>query len=174
MSSARSALAGLIFCATLNTTTAAAQLPELGSEFDRLDRASYRCSLWEQGERCARPGTAADTLAGESVIEVVLFYRDGVLVRTVRVFDERRYDALVPALSARFGVPIAGTEKLKAGMGGVFDNRQHIWGQGGQVWMFEQFFARIIHSGLWQLSQDEFEMLMTERERLRVRGARDL
>jgi hypothetical protein len=156
---------------------AAAALPDapaLGSSPDGLDSSTFQCSSHERVLRCERPGREGENVAGIAVIAVVLFYRDGSLVRSVHVFDEQGYDEVVHGLSKQLGVPEPHTESLKAGMGGVFENRQRIWRRDGTVWMFEQYFERILHSGLWRMHESEYEKLLTARERVTVRGARDL
>ena len=149
-------------------------LPDVGSSIEQVDRATYRCEQGERETRCSRPGNAAEQVAGETVIEVVLFYRDGALTRSVLVLNEQRYDEIVAGLSQTLGAGEAAGDKLIAGMAGVFDNRQHIWRHNGRVWMLEQYFERIIHSGLCVTGEAEFEALLTERDKARIRGARDL
>lgn len=149
-------------------------LPDVGSGIDQVDQTLFKCQADGSETRCARPGTALDLVAGERVIEVVLFYRAGKLFRSVLVLDERRYDHIVAGLSHQLGAGEQAREGLKAGMGGIFDNRQQIWRRDGHVWMLEQYFERIIHSGLCVTNEAQFETLMAERERMRFRGARDL
>ena len=56
----------------------------------------------------------------------------------------------------------------------MFENRYLIWRDDGRAWMVEQFFERITDSGFWSMSETQLDALLTERERERVRGARDL
>lgn len=149
-------------------------LPDVGSSIDQIDPATYQCEQGARETRCSRPGDAAEQVAGEAVIEVVLFYRDGALMRSVLVLDEQRYDEIVAGLSQTLGAGEATGDKLIAGMAGVFDNRQHVWRHDGRVWMLEQFFERIIYSGLCVTGEAEYEALLAERDKARIRGARDL
>jgi len=81
---------------------------------------------------------------------------------------------VVKQISQRLYEPVAESEALKAGMGGVFENRYFIWKKDGRAWLVEQFFERITDSALWSMSERELEALLAEREQQRVRGARDL
>jgi hypothetical protein len=149
-------------------------LPAAGSTLDALDRNNYRCEQRDGGLKCQRPGKAQDRVAGEQVAEIVLVYRRGTLARTVITFDEQHFHALAQQLSLSLGPAVQGEEALNAGMGGAFKNHYYTWRHDGRAWLLEQFFERIIRSGLWMMSDDEFDALMTERERRRVRGVRDL
>ena len=165
--------AALLLC----SAAAAVTLPEVpvtGSRLDRLDQNLFQCRATQNEAVCRRPGKPTERIGDEPVIEIVLFYRDGVLVRSVFAFDEGRSDALAQQLSGQLGTAIEGSELLKAGMGGVFENRYYVFKRDGRVWFFEQFFERIMNSGLWVMDDAEFAALLAERERVRVRGARDL
>ena len=124
--------------------------------------------------RCHRKAQGGDRIMSEPAKSVVLFYHEGKLARTAFAFSESRFDALAAELTREFGDPVAGSEALKAGMGGVFENRYLIWRDDGRAWMVEQFFERITDSGFWSMSETELDALLAERERERVRGARDL
>ena len=149
-------------------------LPAAGSMLGALDRNDYHCEERDGGLQCRRPGNAEDRVAGEQAAEIVLFYRRGRLVRTVVTLDEQHFRALAEQLSLSLGPAAQGDEALNAGMGGAFKNHYFMWRRDGRAWLLEQFFERIIHSGLWMMNDDEFDALMIERERRRVRGVRDL
>jgi hypothetical protein len=149
-------------------------VPPAGSRLDVLDRSIYRCEQRDDSIHCRRPGGAADHVVGEPAIGVVLVYRQDVLVRAVATFDEQRFNAVADKLSRSLGRTARESEDLNAGMGGTFENNYYIWRDDGRVWMLEQFFERITHSGLWSMDSNEFDALMDERERRRVRGVRDL
>ena len=165
--------AALLLCSTAGAA-GLRDLPATPGSLDTLNPGTHRCGEWGDGVRCVRPGLATDRVAGLPVIEVALFYRRGNLVRAVFSVTEQHFDAAVMNLTAQLGEPEAGAEALKAGMGGIFVNHFRIWRESGRVWLFEQFFDRITNSGLWLLTDAEFDGLMGERERARVRGARDL
>jgi len=150
------------------------QAPADGSALSDLDRESFQCRSADRHTQCRRPGKAADRIESESVTEIVLFYRDDQLVRTVFAFNEAHLDQVVKQISQRLYEPVAESEALKAGMGGVFENRYFIWKKDGRAWLVEQFFERITDSALWSMSERELEALLAEREQQRVRGARDL
>jgi len=149
-------------------------LPPAGSSLDALDRNNYHCVQHDGGLQCRRPGKAQDRVAGEQAAEIVLVYRRGLLARTVVTLDEGHFQAIAEQLFFSLGPAAQGDEALNAGMGGAFKNHYYIWRHDGRAWLLEQFFERIIRSGLWLMNDDEFEALMTEREQRRVRGVRDL
>lgn len=148
--------------------------PADGSALDDLDRNLFQCRPADPLVQCRRRGQTSERIAGEPVIEIVLSYRDNTLVRSVFTFSEARLDQVVQQLSQQLGAPAAGREGLKAGMGGVFENRYYVWKQDGKAWFVEQYFERITDSGLWTMSEAELDALLAERERQKVRGARDL
>ena len=65
-------------------------------------------------------------------------------------------------------------EALNAGMGGTFENQYYIWRRDGRVWLLAQFYQRSTDSGLWMMNEAQFDALMSERERRKVRGVRNL
>ena len=161
----------------VSSVASAATLPDvpaLGSRLEDLDRESFQCRTVDLESQCRRRGNAADRVNHEPVFQIVLFYRNDLLVRSVFVFDEAHFKSLVRQLSDRFGTAVEGTEALKAGMAGVFENRYYVWKPDGRVWFAEQFFERVTDSGLWIMVDAEFTRLQAERERMRVHGARDL
>ena len=172
----RIAAIALGICIYSGTTNAAALpgLPPAGSKIDVLDRNIYSCEQHNGNLQCRRSGGAADYVDGETALEIVLIYRQGVLVRSVVTFEEQRFHAVADKLSETLGSAARGGEALNAGMGGTFENQYYVWRHDGRVWLLEQFFQRIMHCGLWIMSGAEFDNLMSERERLRVRGVRNL
>ncbi|MGD8789848.1 MAG: hypothetical protein PVH05_10200 [Burkholderiales bacterium] len=167
------ALAGVITLAISH----AAGLPEVAASNQRLDSVDhdqFECTGTQTDSECRRRGVAAVQIGGEPVTEMALFYRDGLLVRSVFVFSESRFDPVVANLTAQLGTPRLGTELLKAGMAGVFENRYGVWKRDDQVWFVEQYFERVTSSGLWRMDASEFAAFQAERDRTRVRGARDL
>ncbi len=165
------------FSATAATAATAATLPQVpgaGSRLDELDKSSFKCRAVESGVECRARGRPADRIADQPVIAMVLFYRDEVLVRSVFAFKEECFEELVGRLTGQHGSPDSGSESLKAGMGGVFENRYYWWNLNGPVWFVEQFFERIATSGVWLMDESEFAALQAERESMRFRGARDL
>jgi len=176
-----SVVAAVALCACFSAGAAnLAELPALsnvppeGSMLDALDRAIYRCEQHSDSVECRRPGDIADQVGGEPAIEIVLVYRQRVLVRSVVTFNEQNFNAVADKLSLSMGRAVRGGEALNAGMGGSFENQYYIWRRDGRAWLLEQFYQRITHSGLWMMSGSEFDVLMSERERRRVRGVRDL
>lgn len=167
------ALMALVACSAAGAMTLPV-VPQPGSRLETLDRNLFQCNVTDRVTECRRPGLPADRIGEKPAIEIVLFYRDRVLVRSAFVFDERHFDTLIQTLSNRLGTPLSGSEGLKAGMGGVFENRYYVWKLDGRVWFAEQFFERIINSGLWLLDEEEFASLLAGREQMRTRGARDL
>ena len=165
-------------CAAVATNSAELpalpNLPPAGSMLNVLDRNIYRCDQLADNVECRRPGDMADHVEGEPAIEIVLVYRQGALIRSVVTFDEQRFNAVADKLSLTLGLAAGGGEALNAGMGGTFENQYYIWRRDGRTWLLEQFYQRIAHSGLWMMNATEFEVLMSERERRRVRGVRDL
>jgi hypothetical protein len=170
------ATAVLLVCSTAGATELPAlpELPPAGSSLDTLDRNVFRCEKRDSGNECRRAGETRDRVEGEPVVEIVLVYRQGLLVRSVIALDEQRFRALAERLTGSLGPADQGGEDLNAGMGGTFKNHFYLWRQGGRAWLLEQFFERIIRSGLWIMNRDEVDVLMTERERSRVRGVRNL
>jgi len=149
-------------------------LPPLGSTLDALDTNAYRCEERDSSLRCRRAGRAEDRVEGEPAVEIVLIYRQRVLVRSVIALDEQQFHTLAERLSASLGPATIGDEALNAGMGGAFENHYYSWRQDGRAWLLEQFFERIIHSGLWIMNVEEVDALWAERERASVRGVRNL
>lgn len=176
-----SVVAAVALCACFSAGAAnLAELPALpnvppaGSMLDALDRTIYRCEQHADSVECRRPGDAADHVEGEPAIEIVLVYRQGVVVRSVVTFDEQNFNAVAEKLSLTLGRATRGGEALNAGMGGTFENHYYIWRRDGRVWLLEQFYQRITHSGLWTMNGTEFDALMSGRERGKVRGVRNL
>jgi hypothetical protein len=149
-------------------------MPPAGSMLDVIDRNIYQCEQRAGSAECRRPGDTFDHVEGEPAIEIVLVYRQGILVRSVVTLDEQNFHAVAEKLSVTLGRADRGGEALNAGMGGTFDNQYYIWRRDGRVWLLEQFYKRITDSGLWTLNVTEFDSLMSERERRRVRGVRDM
>jgi len=166
-------VASAFACLTAGAVTLP-QAPGNGSVLAELDRKLFQCRSVDRHTQCRRRSKEAERIEAEPITEIVLFYRDDKLVRSVFTFSEAHLDRLVQQLSQRLGAPIPGSERLKAGMGGVFENRYFIWKRDGHAWFVEQFFERITDSGLWTMSESELDTLLAERERQRVRGARDL
>ncbi len=164
---------GLSVCLSAGAVTLP-DAPASGSKLDDLDRNLFHCRAADQLTHCRRRGKPTDQIAGEPAIEIVLSYRQNILVRTVFTFNEARVDQMVERLSQQLGAPVAASEGLKAGMGGVFENRHFIWKRDGKAWFVEQYFERITDSALWVTSETELDTLFAERDRQRVRGARDL
>jgi len=162
------------WAANLAELPALPNVPPAGSTFDALDRTIYRCEQCVDSVECRRPGDTADFVEGEQAIEVVLVYRQGAMVRSVVTFDEQNFNAVADKLSLTLGRAVRGGEALNAGMGGSFENQYYIWRRDGRAWLLEQFYQRITHSGLWMMSGTELDGLMSERERRRVRGVRNL
>ncbi len=145
-----------------------------GAPSGEFDLSAFACAD-AGGERlCRRSGDGTGSMEGATVRAIVLALRDGELARVSWAFDENAFDRVRRQLAQRLGPGEAGTELLKAGMGGVFPNRFVVWRHDGQVWLLEQYFERVIHSALTRMSPQEFDRLWSHRERLRVRGARDL
>ena len=149
-------------------------MPAVVSTLAAVDRTVYQCENIAQGTECRRRTDPAENIAGEAVMEIVLFYRSGTLVRTVFAFSETDFDKMASQLTAVLGAPTPGHELLKAGMAGVFENRYYVWMDSDQIWFAEQYFERVTTSGLWHMDAAEFDALQTERDRARVHGARDL
>jgi len=179
MKSSMVAAAALCACFSAGATDLAESpaLPNMlsaGSMLDALERTIYRCERHADKVECRRPGDTADHVEGEPAIEIVLVYRQDVLVRSVVTFNEQNFNAVAEKLSVTLGRAIRGGEALNAGMGGSFENQYYIWRRDGRTWLLEQFYQRITHSGLWMMSGTELDGLMSERERRRVRGVRNL
>ena len=149
-------------------------VPSAGSMLDGLDRTIYRCEQRVESVECRRIGETADHVEGEPAIEIVLVYRQGVMVRSTVTFDEQNFNAVAEKLSVTLGRAARGGEALNAGMGGSFENQYYIWRRDGRALLLEQFYQRIAHSGPWTMSGTEFDALMSERERRKVRGVRNL
>jgi hypothetical protein len=174
-------IAAVALCACFSAgATNLAQLPVLpdvppaGSMLDGLDRTIYRCQQHADSVECRRPGGTADHVEGEPAIEIVLVYRQRVLVRSVVTFGEQHFNAIAGKLSVILGRAAREREALNAGMGGTFENQYYIWRRDGRVWLLEQFYQRITDSGLWMMNEAQFDALMSERERRKVRGVRNL
>ena len=172
------AVASLVACAVATAPLARSatplQTPAVIVTLAAVDRAVYQCESTGQGTECRRKGSPAERIAGEAVTEIVLLYRSAMLVRTVFAFSEADFDTLADQLTAVLGPPMPGHESLKAGMAGVFENRFYIWKSDHQVWFAEQYFERVTTSGLWHMDAAEFAAFQADRDRARVRGARDL
>ena len=61
---------------------------------------------------------------------------------------ELRHEEVAQALAAAFGSAKAEPEKLRAGMGGAFENAIYLWKQADTVLRLEQFFRSITTSSL--------------------------
>lgn len=167
------AMAAVLVCSAANGVTLP-DVPAMGSRLEELDRESFQCRTSDEVIQCRRRGKETDRINDEPVSEIVLFYRNDSLVRSVFVFDEAHFSSLVRQLSDLLGAAVQGSEALKAGMAGVFENRYYVWKSDGSVWFAEQFFERVTDSGLWIMGEAEFRALQAERDRMRVHGARDL
>ena len=169
-------LAGIITLLACWSAAAATlpQVPATASRLADLDRNLFKCGTVENRAECRSQGQPAGGIAEEPVVAMVLLYRDEALVRSVFAFKEDQFDELVGRLTQQLGTPESGSEGLKAGMGGVFENRYYVWKLNGRIWFVEQFFERISTSGLWIMGAAEFAALQAERESMRFRGARDL
>ena len=151
-----------------------AHLPAPGSAQESLDLAAYACARGAGEMLCRRPQSDAPSLYGVAPEASVLALRAGRLARVSISFDEGRFDDVRGAMRDELGPGEAGSEWLKAGMGGSFANRYEIWRQDGRVWLLEQYFERVARSGLSIMSEEEFGRLQAARQQQRVRGARDL
>ena len=169
---------GLVVCVVVTVPLAIPgqplRTPAVASTLAAVDRTVYRCESTAQATDCRRGADPAERLAGQRLTEIALLYRDGRLVRTTYVFNESGFDKIASELTAAFGTPMPGHELLRAGMAGVFENRYYIWEDGDQTWFAEQYFERVTTGALWHMDSAEFAALQAERDRSRVRGARDL
>ena len=163
----------LLACCSATAATLP-EVPAVSGELNDLDQGLFKCRRVDSATECRYQGRPADRVAEEPVMAMVLLYRDDALARAVYAFEETHFDEFVGRLTEQLGTPQSGAEGLKAGMGGVFENRYYVWRLNGRVWFVEQFFERIATSGLWVMDEAEFVLLQAERESKRFRGARDL
>jgi hypothetical protein len=148
--------------------------PDLGSAYDLLDRERYACAAPSAQTQCWLQSSAGLHLNGIDARGQLLTYRAGTLQSVSTTVDERRFDDLLHALEARFGPGEHSTERLRAGMGGVFSNRLVLWRLPDKVVLLEQYFERVTQSAVSVMTPESFAALMAARDSVRVRGARDL
>lgn len=149
-------------------------LPAPGSSQESLELSTYLCTRSARELLCRRAESSVPPLYGVPPIASVLALRDDSLMRVSITFDEVRFDDFRGAMRAELGPGEEGTEWLTAGMGGSFANRFEFWRQDGRVLLLEQYFERVVRSGLSVMSVNEFERLQLQRQSQRVHGARDL
>lgn len=151
-----------------------ADLPAPGSPQESLELSAYLCARDARELLCRRAESGAPLLYGVPPIASVLALRDDSLMRVSITFDEVRFDDIRRAMRAELGPGEEGSELLTAGMGGSFANRFEFWRQDGRILLLEQYFERVVRSGLSVMSVNEFERLQLLRQSQRVHGARDL
>lgn len=165
----------LYLCAVSLHAGALLDEPALGSSLQALATSRYDCADTESGVRtCARKDHAGLVLEGRPVRGQLLVYRNGLLERVTTLIDESGFDPVRQALAARFGAGEASRERLRAGMSGMFDNRIVVWHEREGVIVLEQYFRRVIHSGVSVMTEAAYRALVASREASRRGGARDL
>jgi len=165
----------LAVCAAKLHAGALLDEPALGSSLQALAAGRFDCADTEPGVRtCARKDLAGLVLEGRPVRGQLLVYRDGRLECATALIDESGFDQMRKALVARFGAGEASSERLRAGMSGMFDNRIVVWHAREGVIVLEQYFRRVIHSGVSVMTEAAHRALASSRETSRRGGARDL
>lgn len=151
---------------------------ELGSPREALDVHGFVCAPASGPpggtEVCRREPADTMRAAGVPARFAVLVYRAGRLERATVAVDETHYAELLRALVAALGAGDEQTERLRAGMGGVFPNHVTVWRAPGRVIVLEQYFERVTRSALSVMSPGEHARFEAQREAQRVRGIRDL
>jgi hypothetical protein len=168
-------LPGVVLGLTL--PLAAAQdraMPAPGSPLEALDRGAHRCFAAQELLLCQVSDAARLRIEGVPVRARILAYRGGRLERVTTIVDEARFAELLSALESRWGPGGRSTERLRAGMGGVFPNLMVTWRFEGRVALLEQYYERVTQSALSVMAPAAFDVYMSERERQRAGGMRDL
>lgn len=170
-------VAGVVLGLTLLFAAAAGQdwtMPALGSPLEALDRSAHRCVAAQELLLC-RVNDVGRLLVEEAPARGrILAYRGARLERVTTIVDEALFEQLLSALEYRWGPGARSTERLRAGMGGVFPNLMVTWRFEGRVVLLEQYYERVTQSAISLMEPVAFEACMSERDRQRVRGVRDL
>lgn len=163
-------LAGSLFLAVADAPLAS--IERIGSTLGELDRSANACKPAGRVTVCRPWGDI--THLGLPAREMALEYRDEHLATIRIIFDESRFPVLADRLRDVLGPGESRDERLRAGMGGVIDNRILVWHSNGRVVMLEQYSAKVTLSSLRYSTLSAFDDLMRERDRRRIRDLRDL
>lgn len=163
-------LAGALFLAGADGPQAS--IEKIGSALGELDRSAHGCKPAGRVTVCRPEGGLLHL--GVPVREMTLEYRDELLGTIRIVFDENQFQTLAHRLGVELGPGESRDERLRAGMGGIIDNRILVWRSNERIVMLEQYSAKVTLSSLRYSTLTAFDDLMRERNRRRIRGLRDL
>jgi hypothetical protein len=144
-----------------------------GSDITHLDLSAYRCESEPRVATCRLVAPEGLRVGSIPALGQTLFYRDGRLERVSTAIDPADFDPTRRWLIAQFGPGDEHTERLRAGMGGSFDNLTVAWRLADRCLLLEQHFERVTQSGVSVMDCKALEALLRARERQRVRGLRD-
>jgi hypothetical protein len=103
-----------------------------------------------------------------------LHYESDKLAAVEARMSELRHKEAVKALTGAFGEAKTEPEKLRAGMGGVFENAIYIWQQGGALLRLEQFFRNINTSSAILTTEPQLGKLVIPKPTNAHTGIKDL
>lgn len=103
-----------------------------------------------------------------------LHYEGDKLAAVEARLSELRHQEVAQTLVAGFGEAKAEPEKLRAGMGGVFENAIYVWRQGDALLRLEQFFRNINISSVILATEPQLGKLVIPKPTDARTGIKDL
>lgn len=156
-----------------------------GAEFElagyRLDASiateALKCGADTSGiatERCevARPETPR--WHGVALMSLTLYVGDNKIIAVAAQLPEREFQRVLTALRAEHGPGQVVREKLRAGMGGVFENEIVTWPQAAATLRAEQFFRKIDRSAVMLAPDRLLPLLVPPKSGENEMGIKDL
>ena len=144
-----------------------------GSHMTHQDLSAYRCEDQLPVAKCRLVATDGLRVGSVPALGQTLFFRDGRLERISTAIDSARFDPTRRWLIAQFGPGEEHIERLRAGMGGSFENLIVAWRQADRCVLLEQHFERVTQSAVSVMDCDAVDALLRARQLQRVRGLRD-
>lgn len=111
---------------------------------------------------CALGKDDSETIAGVPVRSLFYFYDQATLTGITVSLEEKHFQAVIGALTQKYGVPTKDTESIKTLNGESHQNVIHRWHQPGQSIVAQRYAGRIDQSSV-RISDD------TAAERIRQR-----
>jgi hypothetical protein len=115
-----------------------------------------------------------DIVIGAVPLQFFALHFDAKLAAAEARLSELRHQEAAQALAAAFGAAKIETEKLRAGMGGTFENAIYLWRQAGSTLRLEQFFRSITTSSLILTTQAHLGKLIIPKPTDARTGIKDL
>jgi len=145
--------------------TAVANDPRYDCRVTQAPAADRICSLRPQEQ---------ETIAGAPINSIFWFAYRGHLTSIVINLDERHFAAVLAALEAKYGPGLVRTEPVKNLKGARFENRFHLWRQGGGSLQAQRYAGRIDKSSIRYVDDAAVKAIEAQRRRGRVAPESDL